>query len=158
MGTLVWFDTDEDFQNSLNFPAKELVPNQNLSPSGMIQRPSDGRKGRIISVYPRRKSRVTPEIVASILEVCLEKTRKTMIMYKASLTTRSLHRYLESLVSLGLLEKTDSYWTTEKGRDYLELYRRMQDLLEEFNPLLPAIEPRSISCGTNERPGRNLYA
>jgi predicted transcriptional regulator len=83
---------------------------------------------------------VTPEIVASILEVCLEETKKTKIMYRAHLTTRSLHTYLESLIRLGLLEETGSYRTTEKGRVYLELFRCIASLAGECSDSKPAVE------------------
>jgi predicted transcriptional regulator len=117
-----------------------------------MQPRGDRHTGIMISVYPRRKSRATPEIVASILDVFLEGTKKTKIMYKANLTTRSLHKYLESLVRLGLLEKTESYRTTEKGRTYLELFRCMENLAGEFNVSQPVIESHLMSGSSLGRP------
>lgn len=68
-------------------------------------------------------------MMASILEVCLEGTKKTHIMYRANISSDSLGDYLELLVSLDMLEKSEMYRTTVKGRIYLEHFKGILLLL-----------------------------
>jgi hypothetical protein len=56
------------------------------------------------------------EMIASILEVCLEGTKKTHIMYRANVSNEPLNSYLELLLESGMLEKTDVYRTTVRSR------------------------------------------
>lgn len=88
-----------------------------------------GHTKLLFSVFPRRKSRGMVEIMACILETCLEGTKKTQIMYRANLTSRSINRYLELLVEQGMLEKLEMYRTTVKGRRYLEYFEGILNLL-----------------------------
>jgi predicted transcriptional regulator len=83
----------------------------------------------LLSVYRRQKSRGMVEIMASILLCCLEGTKKTRIMCRANLTTRSINGYLQILVDRGMLEKSDLYRTTVQGRLYLEYFNGMLTLL-----------------------------
>ena len=83
----------------------------------------------LVSAYRRQKSRGMVEIIASILLCCLEGTKKTQIMYRANLTTRSINGYLKILQDQGMLEKSDLYRTTVQGRLYLEYFNGMLVLL-----------------------------
>jgi predicted transcriptional regulator len=87
----------------------------------------------LLSAYQRQKSRGMVEIMASILLCCLEGTKKTRIMCRANLTTRSINGYLEILVERGMLEKSDLYRTTVQGRLYLEYFNGMLALLGKSN-------------------------
>ena len=77
----------------------------------------------------QRRNRGTIEMMASILEVCLEGTKKTHIMYRANISSDSLGDYLELLIGLGMLEKSEMYRTSVKGRIYLEHFRGILLLL-----------------------------
>jgi len=77
----------------------------------------------------QRKNRGTIEMMASILEVCLESTKKTHILYRANISSDPLNEYLEFLVKSGMLEKTELYRTTVKGRIYLEHFKGILSLL-----------------------------
>lgn len=63
------------------------------------------------------------EVMASILEVCLEGTKKTHVLYRANMSSDSLNSYLELLIRQGMLEKSELYRTTVKGRIFLEHFR-----------------------------------
>ncbi len=63
------------------------------------------------------------EMLASILEVCLEGTKKTHIMYRANISSDPLNTYLGFLIEHGMLEKSELYRTTVKGRIYLEHFK-----------------------------------
>lgn len=63
------------------------------------------------------------EVMASILEVCLEGTKKTHVLYRANMSSDSLNSYLELLIRQGMLEKSGLYRTTVKGRIFLEHFR-----------------------------------
>lgn len=76
-----------------------------------------------------RRCRGTMEVMASILEVCLEGSKKTHVLYKANMSSDSLNSYLELLIVHGMLEKSDVYRTTIKGRIYLEHFRGILILL-----------------------------
>jgi predicted transcriptional regulator len=79
--------------------------------------------------YDLRRNRGMLEMIASILTTCLEGTKKTHIMYKANLTSTSLNEYLEFLLKNGLLERSELYRTTTKGRMYLEHFKEILTLL-----------------------------
>lgn len=73
-------------------------------------------------------------MMASILEVCLEGTKKTHILYRANISSDPLNEYLELLVSSGMLEKSELYRTTIKGRIYLEHFKGILFLLGKCDP------------------------
>jgi predicted transcriptional regulator len=84
-----------------------------------------------------RKHRSRPEIISSILSVASQGARKTHIMYRANLSYDQLNEYLSFLLGNGLIEKradteyegTVVYKVTQKGRQFLEKYSRLQDIL-----------------------------
>jgi predicted transcriptional regulator len=72
------------------------------------------------------------EIIMDILEISLNGAKKTHIMHKANLNFSMLRRYLQQLLSKGLLEKIDNpyeddyYKTTDKGREVLKIYKALR--------------------------------
>lgn len=90
----------------------------------------------------KKKNRGKIEILASIMKLCtMGQKKKTHIMYNANLSGKQNSRYLYELTKKGLLLQCISYEddddgcivyrTTEKGREYLDNYYRMMELIEE---------------------------
>jgi len=82
----------------------------------------------------RRRDRLY--IMAEILEVALEGTLKTQVMYRANLSFAQLNHYLRLLLDLNLLELKETtqkaiYKTTTKGMRFLESYQQIRDLLKK---------------------------
>jgi len=82
------------------------------------------------------KRRHRLEVIACILREALNGATKTRLVYRANLNFKILSRYLDFLISKGLVEQkhvgmVNYYQTTGKGRLWLALYRRMLDLLKE---------------------------
>ena len=78
------------------------------------------------------KYRSRTDIAAAILEISLEGAIKTKIMYKAFLSFPQLKEYLGVLMEKDLLkhdEKEQKYHTTEKGRQYLKMYRDVGQMI-----------------------------
>lgn len=80
------------------------------------------------------KYRSRPEIFASILQSGAEKgIGLTKVMYVNFLSYNQVKYFLKLLIDNGMLEydKTQRFYrTTKKGFQYLELYRRMEELLK----------------------------
>ena len=72
----------------------------------------------------KNKNRGRLEIVRDMLCAASEKTKKTRIMYQASLSYRLLEKYLRSLLESGLVECVDDsfYLITWKGKEFLQSY------------------------------------
>jgi predicted transcriptional regulator len=79
----------------------------------------------------RRGARESVDIVADILELCSSWTKKTKIMYNASLSYQMLKFYLWHIVELGLLKESEGveFRITEKGKEFLPRYHNMTGLL-----------------------------
>lgn len=78
------------------------------------------------------------EVAAKILEICLNASCKTVIVYGSNLNFKTVNLYLESLMKNGHIvladEKTLKYQTTEKGKKLLASMKEIQkfyDTLEE---------------------------
>ena len=72
------------------------------------------------------------EIMAEILGLCLEPRSKTRVMYGTNLSWKMLQNYLSHLQERGLLEALNNstkYLTTERGRDFVEKWKELQQLL-----------------------------
>jgi predicted transcriptional regulator len=83
-----------------------------------------------------KRGRDRLSIIAEILEIGLEGTVKTNIMYRANLSFLQLNTMLDFLQYLGLLEAIGKegrtiYKTTEKGLDYIQSFREVQDLVSK---------------------------
>ena len=75
------------------------------------------------------------EIIAQILEVCLESASKTRIVYQVNLNFRTVNPYLEilmknNLIKVGIGEQT-LYKTTQKGADLLETIKKVNESLSK---------------------------
>ncbi len=81
----------------------------------------------------KMKNRDRAEINAMILDIARHsKVTKTKIMYRAYLSYNKLEEYLTDLGESELLEYevgAQTYRTTEKGKRYLEIHSRMNELI-----------------------------
>lgn len=67
------------------------------------------------------------DIIADILHVTKEDAKKTQIMYQANLSYTVLERYLARVIAASLVRfenETGFYRLTDKGREYLDAYKR----------------------------------
>jgi predicted transcriptional regulator len=75
------------------------------------------------------------EIIAQILEVCLESASKTRIVYQVNLNFRTVNPYLEILMKNNLIEvgkgEQTLYNTTQKGADLLETIKKVNESLSK---------------------------
>jgi len=82
----------------------------------------------------RNKRRGRLHIMGEILEIARDDSLKTQIMYGANLSFAQLNKYLNFLLEVGLLKKTEEngkivYMTTRKGVRFLQNYYEIRDLL-----------------------------
>ena len=79
------------------------------------------------------KNRSRTEIVAMILDSANGGATKMKIMYKAFLSYNQLKGYLTVLIENNLIEYhegTQTFWTTEKGLNFLKTHNEMEELLQ----------------------------
>ncbi|UCC57965.1 MAG: transcriptional regulator [Candidatus Bathyarchaeum sp.] len=77
-----------------------------------------------------RRDRV--EIMAEILGLCSKPQTKTQVMYGTNLSWKMLQHYLSQLQLLDLLEidgKSAKYVTTQRGKEFVEKWRELNELL-----------------------------
>ena len=78
-----------------------------------------------------KKRRGSFEIIVDILAAAMDGAKKTEIVYKANLNFKRAGNYLAYLEEKRLIENTgDEYRTTEKGRDFLLDYQKLNDRLK----------------------------
>ena len=95
----------------------------------------------------RKNNRGKIEIMADVLSLSTAGIKKTHIMYRANLSYEQIIHYLTQLLGKGLLAQDASegalvYRTTEKGREFLNCYSRMTELITESydsNPKMPLL-------------------
>jgi predicted transcriptional regulator len=78
------------------------------------------------------KYRSRMDIAAAILEIAQGGAIKTRIMYRAFLSFPQLKEYLELLLDGGLLEyvpEEKEYYTTEKGKHFLKMYKEVGQMI-----------------------------
>ena len=89
-----------------------------------------------MSLKTKQRSRMT--IVSDILSTARNGARRTQIMHAVFLSFDQLNRYMSLLVDRGLMEKEAqiiydhsvvTYKTTELGRQFLDRYSQLQDIL-----------------------------
>jgi len=79
------------------------------------------------------------QIVADILAIASRGAKKTWIMYQANLSYKLLCKYLDEVLTAGLVscEDGDSYVLTVKGKEFLNRYqeysRHCESLEEHLN-------------------------
>ena len=79
------------------------------------------------------KYRSRTEIVCNILDATNGGATKTKIMYAAFLSYAQLKEYLTILVDNNLIEYSNGtqFKTTEKGLNYIKMYREIGELLQQ---------------------------
>src|ERR671911_723032 len=90
----------------------------------------------MMTTSERKNNRGKIQIMGDVLALGTSGIRKTHIMYKANLSYEQVHLYLGELIEKRLIEQDVSpdgvvYRTTEKGREFLQHYTRLVELLEE---------------------------
>jgi predicted transcriptional regulator len=78
------------------------------------------------------KYRSRTDIAAAILEIAIDGSIKTKIMYKAFLSFPQLKEYLGVLEEKELLKYQSAehqYYTTEKGRQFLKMYKDVGQMI-----------------------------
>jgi predicted transcriptional regulator len=83
-------------------------------------------------MYEVMKYRSRTDIAAAILEIAVDGSIKTKIMYKAFLSFPQLKEYLGVLEEKGLLEYESikhEYHTTEKGKQFLKMYKDVGQMI-----------------------------
>ena len=91
----------------------------------------------------RKRSRI--DIIASMLGEARKAARKTRIMYRCNLSHRQLQVYLKFLLDMKLLmsiseereSKTNFYQATTKGRNFLDAYCKLKELMRADACRLP---------------------
>jgi predicted transcriptional regulator len=79
------------------------------------------------------KRRARHDIIMEILKSAVNGSKKTTIMYKASLSFEQLEQYLNALEKAGFLTEESGVWkTTEKGHHVIEACRICLRLTGEF--------------------------
>jgi predicted transcriptional regulator len=75
------------------------------------------------------------EIIAQILEVCLDSASKTAIVYQVNLNFRTINPYLDILTKNNLIEvskgKQTLYKTTQKGANLIEIIKKVNESLSK---------------------------
>ena len=90
----------------------------------------------MMTVSERKNNRGKIQIMGDVLALGTSGIRKTHIMYKANLSYEQVHLYLEELIGKRLISQDVTpdgivYRTTENGREFLEYYTHLMELLEE---------------------------
>ena len=86
------------------------------------------------------KRRERLQIIHDILKAIMDKKGKikpTHILYKSNLSPQMLSDYLKELIQNGFINESldssrKSYELTQKGRDYLERYKTINDFMDSF--------------------------
>jgi len=79
------------------------------------------------------KRRARHDIIMEILKSAVNGSKKTSIMYKASLSFEQLQQYLNALKKAHFITEESGIWkTTEKGRHVIEACRICLHLTGEF--------------------------
>jgi predicted transcriptional regulator len=77
--------------------------------------------------------------MANILAICSNEQHPTkcQLMINASLNTMTVEKYLDILIPSGMLVQPGAnyFQTSEKGRLFLEHYKRVKSLLSEINAI-----------------------
>lgn len=76
------------------------------------------------------------KIMVEILNIAFNETKKTEIVYKANLNFRQAQKYLDFLISKGLiatrvcLHGKSNYQTTQKGKTFAKRYSEIAELVK----------------------------
>jgi predicted transcriptional regulator len=82
-----------------------------------------------------RRRRSFLDIIADILNVSQKGASKTMLVYSCNLNFTIIKDYINALLELGLLkyDENGAFFTTIKGKDYLQNYRRLRSLTSHLS-------------------------
>lgn len=86
--------------------------------------------------------RSTEDILVGMLEAATGGALKTRIMYKTILSYPRLNEYLKVLLDSGMLEyvwEDKIYNTTEKGKQFLKMYKKLAEMVPRKNILIKVI-------------------
>lgn len=80
-----------------------------------------------------KRLRSSHGIIAGILQVCEQETKRTHVIYRANLSFSMATEYFSLLVKSGLLQELQgrSLRITEKGRVYLQHFHYINQMLGE---------------------------
>ncbi len=118
----------------------------------------------------RRKKRSKYEIIHDVLDQCQTGSKKTWVMYRANLSYDLTTEYLDDLVKSGLVEPKDGlYYTTDKGKQLLELLKawrqkksELDDIAKKIKEVLPEEkkkrEKKANEAQPAEMPNQNTQA
>ncbi len=87
----------------------------------------------------KRRRRNNFEIMVKILDLCKNPRNQTQVMIRGNLSTGMIHKYLLYMHSLGLLDICNSptrYVTTQKGMDFIEQWKKLEDFLHPNSSVL----------------------
>jgi predicted transcriptional regulator len=77
--------------------------------------------------------RSTIGLIVDILEVACNGATKTEIVYRANLNFKQVQKFLDFLIKKGLLvtssNKRKRYMTTEKGKEFINRYKKTIELI-----------------------------
>jgi predicted transcriptional regulator len=90
----------------------------------------------MMATSERKNNRGKIQIMGDVLALATSGIRKTHIMYRANLSYEQVYLYLEELIGKRLVAQDVSsdgvvYRTTEKGREFLQYYTHLMEVLEE---------------------------
>lgn len=79
----------------------------------------------------RKRLRSSHGIIAGILQVCEQETKRTHVLYRANLSYSMAAEYFSLLIRSGLLQELPgrSLRITDKGRVYLQHFRYIDQML-----------------------------
>jgi len=75
------------------------------------------------------------EIIASILDTCRYRTKRTRVMYQCNMSSKQLEGYLDVLLKANLLliendSRSFLFRVSGKGKDFLKAYNNVMTMLE----------------------------
>ena len=82
------------------------------------------------------KKRTRTEIIVEILNLCRKPQPKTRLLQKTNLSWQLGTRYLDNMLSLGLIEIHHSptkYTTTQKGNKLLDRWKALAETIQALN-------------------------
>ena len=89
---------------------------------------------RAILLGDNNMKRDKTQIMAAILNTCINGANKTRVVYQANLNFKTVNPYLDTLVGKGFLDVKQGtrilYETTDKGTELLETLVNIEETLE----------------------------
>lgn len=79
---------------------------------------------------PKYRSRI--EIISSILEASIDGAKKSKVMHRSFVSNTQFKLYMNHLIEKNLLsiDSDSKLTTTAKGREFLEHYHTLEDMLD----------------------------